>query len=128
MKTRFGRLMALPILLLFGAACAGTADVEPIPIPGEQVVTVQVANELAPGTIAAVSAEQRRNNASSELGTVHEGEWNTFYYEPEGLRTGTYRLIAETTDGRRILSDTFELENVGTVQWELAPNELTLER
>jgi hypothetical protein len=110
-------LLALPMALLIG--CATTEEAGP---EGEiEGVAVQVDNNLIPArslTIWLVSDTGFRDM----LGSVSPNDVSLF--SAEGANTlGQYRLVAEATGGRDLISRTFYInERTETVQWDVNAN------
>jgi len=126
MKQRMKQLLAVPLVALVATACSGNVDVDPGPQPEEGVVTVQVENNVAPPTVITAEAHQARSNVRTTLGSVAPMETDAFMYNPQGLRTGEFHLVATATDGTEYRSNPFTLVDAEVVEWDLATNTVTV--
>jgi len=93
----------------------------------ETPIAIQVSNELTPATSITVEVLDPDTGVREVLGIVEPMAMETFEYSPVGLRTESYRLTAETTDGRDYFSRAFSLVDADLVGWDPSVNVLRIE-
>ncbi|HEX7091506.1 MAG TPA: hypothetical protein VF192_15305 [Longimicrobiales bacterium] len=107
--------------LLMGCASAGGQEGA---ARGGSALSIRVANDLVPpGTIVVWIIPEL--GARRRLGTIPPDGEQSFSYVP-GDRTMEYRLMAQTAEGREIMSDPFTLQGASALSWRASSRVVTL--
>ena len=117
--------LAVPLGIVIGCASGGEMDaVEAGAAMDGEGVAVEVENNLIPSTSLTVWMVSRTGTRNM-LGTVSPGE--TDVLTTTGLFDGDYRLMAETTAGEELWSNSFYVGDTSdTVTWDMNANIVTM--
>lgn len=120
---RLGRWVLLPVVLLLAGACATGRKA---PVVGADALLVTVVNNLAPRTSLTVRITADPGTRML-LGSVSPGATRTFRLNPL-MPSGDYQLVAETAEGREIVSREFNVLPGDEVMWSVRTNTVDVGR
>lgn len=116
--TNGGWCLALGTVALLATACASAGESGTAVEPARVIVE----NDIRPQTSVTVwIAEQ--GGTRSLLGGVGPDTTGELEFDPD-LVSGLYRLVARTSEGQEIVSDSFRLGGGDAVTWRLTGNVL----
>jgi hypothetical protein len=112
------KLIVLAVMAFAFAACAKKQHVGDLDLSAK--VSIAVVNNFIPVdqfTIYMVNA----NGGQLLLGTASPNRTQKFTYQPT-TATDKFTLVAQATNGRRLSSQQFTLQNLESVTWDLRSN------
>lgn len=112
----------LSILIAGVMACASGGDRRGTAGEASEGLQIEVRNNLRPPTEMTVLIREE-GSAGTTLGTVPATSSRTFTFSAVYLGA-RYRLVARTSGGREIVSDTIHAEPGETMTWILGTNQL----
>ena len=114
-------LLALMLVLSAGCAASAGAGAGEMDAADGDGIAVQINNNVIPPTAITVYAVPE-TGARQLLGNMSPSANQTFRYNPVGLASGQFRLVAQPTAGGEIASRPFTLVNVSAVEWDMNLN------
>lgn len=128
MKMRLKSLASLALVSLVAAGCAtGSSDDVTMAAPEPTPVTFEVENTIEPAMTLSARIVRVENDSDKILGTVAPMAEQTFTWQPTGLVTDEYRLMAEATDGTQFASRAFTLVGASDVAWDVGLNVVVID-
>ncbi len=120
---RLDRWVLLPVVLLLAGACATGREA---PAVGAGTLLVTVVNNLTPRTSLTVRITADPGTRVL-LGSVSPGATQTFRLN-RLMPSGDYQLVAETAEGREIVSREFNVLPGDEVMWSVRTNTVDVGR
>lgn len=116
-------VLSVAVTMLVAACAAGAA-------PGtggadSESVSIRINNNLIPPSAITVYAVPQTGGRQL-LGNVSPSSIQTFRYNPVGLTSGQYQILAQTTGSGEIVSREFTLVDVAAVEWDMSLNTIKL--
>jgi hypothetical protein len=113
---RAGACLVLSFAVLLGACASGGG----MSGGGQGSVALEVENNLIPPTSLSVYALPEIGSRQL-VGIVQPGRTRVLRFDPVGA-SGQYRFMAETTEGREIVSNPLTISSGATVSWDVNSN------